>query len=156
MTEKVCQLDEEEQTGKVRKGRKAIPDSKMPDLGWDATEELNTQDTPSITTENTEETAKTVQVLPETITAIAILIVTFLETLRPQLQKILQIGKNTVQAVLIVTRTTSRNISRNSQRTANRNQANTTNRTTKQKLNDDSDELYQPCHIPTPQDSDNQ
>ena len=156
MTEKVCQLDEEEQTGKVRKGRKAIPDSKMPDLGWDATEELNTQDTPSITTENTEETAKTVQVLPETITAIAILIVTFLETLRPQLQKILQIGKNTVQAVLIVTRTTSRNISRNSQRTANRNQANTTNRTTKQKLNDDSDGLYQPCHIPTPQDSDNQ
>ena len=76
MTEKVCQLYEEEQTGKVRKGRKAIPDSKMPDLGWDATEELNTQDTPSITTENTEETAKTVQVLPETITAIAILIVT--------------------------------------------------------------------------------
>ena len=156
MTEKVCQLDEEEQTGKVRKGRKAIPDSKMPDLGWDATEELNTQDTPSITTENTEETAKTVQVLPETITAIAILIITFLETLRPQLQKILQIGKNTVQAVLIVTRMTSRNISRNSQRMANRNQANTTNKTTKQKLNDDSDGLYQPCHIPTPQDSDNQ
>ena len=141
---------------KSQKRQKAIPDSKMPDLGWDATEELNTQDTPSITTENTEETAKTVQVLPETITAIAILIITFLETLRPQLQKKLQIGKNTVQAVLIATRTTSRNISRNSQRTANRNQANTTNRTTKQKLNDDSDGLYQLCHIPIPQDSDNQ
>ena len=47
MTEKVCQLYEEEQVGKVRQGKKAIPDSKMPDLGWDATEELETQDTVS-------------------------------------------------------------------------------------------------------------
>ena len=107
MTEKVCQLYEEEQIGKGRKGRKAILDSKMPDLGWDATEELNTQDTPSITTENTEKIAKTVQVLPETITAIIILIVTFLETLRPHFQEILQIGKDTAQAVSIATRTMS-------------------------------------------------
>ena len=77
-----------EKSDKARK-----PDSKMPDLGWDATEELETQDILSTTTENTEETVKTVQVLPEMITAIAILIVTFLETLRPQLQEILQIGK---------------------------------------------------------------
>ena len=109
MSEKVCQLYEEEQIGKVRQGRKAIPDNKMPDLGWDTTEELNTQDTPSIATENTEEIAKTVQVLPETITAIAILIITFLETLRPQLQEILQIRKNTAEAVLIATRTMSQN-----------------------------------------------
>ena len=33
MTEKVCQLYEEEQTGKVREGRKAVPSSKMLDLG---------------------------------------------------------------------------------------------------------------------------
>ena len=79
MTEKVCQLYEEEQIGKVRQGKKAIPDSKMPDLGWDATEELETQNILSTTTENTGEMAKTVQVLPETITAIAILIVTFLD-----------------------------------------------------------------------------
>ena len=37
MTEKVCQLYEEEQVGKVRSGRKAIPDSKMLDVGWDIT-----------------------------------------------------------------------------------------------------------------------
>ena len=30
MTEKGCQLYEEEQVGKVRQGKKAIPDSKMP------------------------------------------------------------------------------------------------------------------------------
>ena len=35
MTEKVCKLYEEEQTGKTREGRKAVPTSKMPDLGWD-------------------------------------------------------------------------------------------------------------------------
>ena len=38
MTEKVCQLFEEEQRGKVREGRKAVPSSKMPDLGWDIAE----------------------------------------------------------------------------------------------------------------------
>ena len=34
MTEKVCQLYEEEQVGKLREGRKAVPKNKMPDLGW--------------------------------------------------------------------------------------------------------------------------
>ena len=109
ISEKVCQLYEEEQIGKVRQGRKAIQDNKMPDLGWDTTEELNIQDTLNTTTKDTEETARTVQVLPETITAIVILITTFLETLRPRLQEILQIGKNTAQAILITTRTMSRN-----------------------------------------------
>ena len=35
MTEKVCQLYEEEQVGKLREVRKAVPSSKMPDLVWD-------------------------------------------------------------------------------------------------------------------------
>ena len=92
MSKKVCQLYEEEQIVKVRQGRKAIPDNKMPDLGWDAMEELNTQDIPSITTKGTEKTAKT-----------------FLEILRPQLQEIFQIGKNMAQAILIATGSTSKN-----------------------------------------------
>ena len=109
MTEKVSQLYEEEQIGKVRQGRKAIPDKKMPNLGWDTMEEVNTYDTPSTTTKDTVKKtntvevkkANTVQVLPETtITGIAILIVTFLETLRPQLQKLFQIGKNIAQTIL--------------------------------------------------------
>ena len=45
MTEKVCQMYEEEQIGKVRSGRKTIPDSKMPDLGWDTTEQIEAQET---------------------------------------------------------------------------------------------------------------
>ena len=102
--------------------------------------------------------SQTVQVLPDTITAIAILIVTFLESLRPQIQEIFQIGKNTVQALLIATgttshngflkrtikayrkavqaikhviRTTSHNTLTNPQRTENRNQAQSANRTTR-------------------------
>ena len=38
MTEKVCKLYEEEQIGKARQGRKAVPTNKMPDLGWDIAE----------------------------------------------------------------------------------------------------------------------
>ena len=38
MTDKVCQLYEEEQIGKVREGRKAVPNSKIPELGWDIAE----------------------------------------------------------------------------------------------------------------------
>ena len=38
MTEKVCKLYEEEQIGKTREGRKAVPTSKMPDRGWDIAE----------------------------------------------------------------------------------------------------------------------
>ena len=82
MTEKVCQLYEEEQIGKVRQGRKAIPANKMPNLGWDAMEEVNTYDTPNKMTKDTAKKTSmvqvkktnTMQVLPE-----AIMIVTFLE-----------------------------------------------------------------------------
>ena len=34
ITEKICQLYKEEQMGKVREGRKAVPANKMPELGW--------------------------------------------------------------------------------------------------------------------------
>ena len=44
MTEKVCQLYEEEQLGKTREGRKAVPANKMPELGWDIAETLETQE----------------------------------------------------------------------------------------------------------------
>ena len=58
MTEKVCQLYKEEQIGKVRNGRKAIPDSKMLDLGWDATEEIETQRKENETTPTTKENTR--------------------------------------------------------------------------------------------------
>ena len=44
MTEKVCKLYEEEQTGNTREGRKVVPNSKMPDLAWDIAETQLTQE----------------------------------------------------------------------------------------------------------------
>ena len=44
MTEKVCQLYEEEQLRKTREGRKAVPANKMPELGWDIAETLEIQE----------------------------------------------------------------------------------------------------------------
>ena len=34
MTDKICQMDEEEQVNKIRNGRKLVPDNKMPNLSW--------------------------------------------------------------------------------------------------------------------------
>ena len=183
MTEKVLQLYEEEQVGKVREGKKAIPDSKIPDLGWDATEELETQETVSTPTENAKEIEITVQILPETITAIAILILASLETIKPQLQEILKIGKTTAQAVSLATRTascnrffkgitktyrkavqavthmirtTSHNSQPNHQRIANENHFHTDNWTTKRNLKDEYDRSYHPYCTITPRNNYNQ
>ena len=35
MTEKICNMYEEEQVGKTREVRKAVPANKMPDLRWE-------------------------------------------------------------------------------------------------------------------------
>ena len=34
MTDKICQMYEEEQVNKIRNGRKLVPDNKMPNLSW--------------------------------------------------------------------------------------------------------------------------
>ena len=71
MTEKICQLYEEEKVGKIRSGRKTIPDNKMPDLGWDATEKIepvSKKDRQTHTPgkiQEISETETTAQVLPE-------------------------------------------------------------------------------------------
>ena len=91
MTEQVCQLYKEEQVGKVRNGKKAISDNKMPDLGWDTTKELEVQEISQV--------EHTVPMLPETIIAVIILIVTFLENIKDYLQKIPQAVKSMTKAV---------------------------------------------------------
>ena len=133
--------------------------------------------------ENTEEKENTIQIFPETITTIALLIITFLRTLKPQLKKLLKIGKRTKQVVLVIMRTishnkypkettktyrittqvitgttkmTSCNSLPNHQETTNRNQDHRDNWTAKQKLYDNFDRLYQPYYTPTPEKSDNQ
>ena len=98
MTEKVCQLYEEEQIGKVRSGRKAIPDSKMPDLGWDITEQIETQETSQMD--------NSVAIALEIVSTIIILIVTFLISIKTCIQ---EKAKEISQAVKKMTRTISCN-----------------------------------------------
>ena len=66
MTEKVCQLYEEEQLGKTREGRKAVPANKMPELGWDIAEILEIQ-------EKRQKTNNTPLALRTTVTIIIII-----------------------------------------------------------------------------------
>ena len=66
MTEKVCQLYKEEQLGKTREGRKAVPANKMPELGWDTAEVLEIQ-------ENRQKTNNTPLALRTIVTIIIII-----------------------------------------------------------------------------------
>ena len=66
MTEKVCQLYEEEKIGKTREGRKAVPANKMPELGWDIAETLEIQ-------ENRQKTNNTPLALRTIVTIIIII-----------------------------------------------------------------------------------
>ena len=100
MTEKVSQLYEEEQGGKLREGRKAVPSSIMPDLGWDIAE---------IQLQERNKAEKT-QELPETVTlrtvvplkmriTIAILLITLLRILNSYIQEIPKITRKVAQTV---------------------------------------------------------
>ena len=99
MTEKVCKLYEEEQTGKTREGRKAVPTSKMPDLGWDIAEtqliqEVQKDNSPNMT-------------LPlQTLVTIIILIIAIVKQATTQIK---EIAKKAVQATENTIKEASRN-----------------------------------------------
>ena len=82
MTEKICQLYEEEQVGKVREGRKAVPTNKMSELGWDIAE----TDTQTITKTKQLDNQQMPHILQIMIT-IAILIAAVLEFTKTHIQK---------------------------------------------------------------------
>ena len=94
MTEKVCKLYEEEQTEKTREGRKAVPTSKMPDLGWDIAEtqliqEVQKESSPNMT-------------LPlQTLITIIILIIAIVKQMTTQIKEIakkaVQVTENTIK-----------------------------------------------------------
>ena len=67
MTEKVCKLYEEEQTEKTREGRKAVPTSKIPDLGWDIAQTVDRNSKESIW-HNTSD-IKSIQEIPKSLKA---------------------------------------------------------------------------------------
>ena len=94
MTEKVCKLYEEEQIGKTREGRKAVPTSKMPDLGWDITE---TQLIQEVQKENSPNMTPPLQ----TLVTIIILIVAIVKQMTTQIKEIakkaVQVTENTIK-----------------------------------------------------------
>ena len=157
MTEKVCKLYEEEQIGKTREGRKAVPTSKMPDLGWDIAETQLIQ-------ENQKKNNPNLTTPLQTLIMIIILIIAILKQLITQIKEItkraVQVMENTIEeashnklfqkikdfhrttilAITIVTNTTNRT---NCSGQAQINNRNIQNSPGTRKLNDEYDELYQ-------------
>ena len=100
MTEKICQLYEEEQVNKCREGRKAIPKNKMPDLGWDIAEtQLQTLDNTEKSQEPTEGTTP-ISVPLQTIITVTVLITTILQHMTAGIQGLM---RKTTQAVNFAT-----------------------------------------------------
>ena len=98
MTEKVCQLYEEEQIGKVREGRKAVPSNKMPELGWNIAEtQLHKEGEQA---EYQESTQINSQQTPRPLQAI---ITTIMEHIRTYIQEIPTVARKTMQALKFVT-----------------------------------------------------
>ena len=89
MTEKVCKLYEEEQIGKIREGRKTVPTSKMPDLGWNIAETQLIQ-------ENQKENNSKLTTPLQTLIMIIILTIAILKQIITQIK---EIAKRAVQAM---------------------------------------------------------
>ena len=94
MTEKVCKLYEEEQTGKMREGRKAVPTNKMPDLGWDIAETQLIQ-------ENQKENNPNMTPPLQTLITIIVLVIAILKQMITQIEEIakraVQVMENTIK-----------------------------------------------------------
>ena len=103
MTDNVCQLNEEEQMGKIREGRKTEPNSKMPELGWDIAEtQLQSGYEPTGYQESTQTNSQQTPHPLQAIIAIAVIIATILEHIRMHIQEIPEILRKTTQAVKLV------------------------------------------------------
>ena len=110
MTEKVCQLYEEKQTGKVREGRKAVPSSKMPDLGWDIAETQLKTDGRKMEVQKNAETNNSLTALPlQVMIAIAIIITAILEHIIAYVKEIPGAANKAAQVVKSTTTKASRN-----------------------------------------------
>ena len=102
MTEKVCKLYEEEQVGKTREGRKAVPANKMPNLGWDIAEtQLFQKDQGNNDTHMT--------LILHTVITITIMLATFLEHITACAKKIPTLAEKIAQAVKSTITKASRN-----------------------------------------------
>ena len=110
MTEKVCQLYEEEQIGKVREGRKAVPSSKMPHLGWDIAETQLQKDYKQLEVQENSASCTPHKTLPlQAMITIIVIIATILENNLAYFQEIPETMRKAAQAVTATTTRISRN-----------------------------------------------
>ena len=148
MTEKVCKIYEEEQAGKTREGRKAVPISKMPDRGWDIAETQLTLEAPKENNSN-------MTPLRRTLVTVIVLIMAIVKQTTAGIKKVTQVieashnritenirdfHRNETSVITIATNTTDR--------TYHKETAQIYNKTTKYfpgtpKPNDEYDESYQ-------------
>ena len=91
MTEKVCKLYEEEQAGKTREGRKAVPNSKMPDLAWDIAET-------KLTLEAQKENNSNMTPLLQTLVTIIILIIAIVKQTTAVIKKVTKKAAQVIEA----------------------------------------------------------
>ena len=99
MTEKVCKLYEEEQTRKTREGRKAVPNTKMPNLAWDIAETQLTQEAKKENNPN--------MTLPlQTLVTVIILLIAIVKQTTTQIKKI---AKKATQVIENATQEASHN-----------------------------------------------
>ena len=92
MMEKVCKLYEEEQVGKTRGGRKAVPTNKMPDLGWDIAETRLVQ-------ENQGNNDSHMTPPLQTLITVIIMLIAILEHITTYIKEIPKLAKKMAQAV---------------------------------------------------------
>ena len=92
MTEKLCKLYKEEQVGKTREGREAVPANKMPELGWDIAETELLQETQR--NKNTHMT-----LILQTIIVITILLATFMKHIATYTMRIPKMAEKIAHAV---------------------------------------------------------
>ena len=110
MTEKVCQLYEEEQIGKVREGRKAVLSSKMPHLGWDIAETQLQKDCKQIEVQENSTSYTLHKTIPlQIMITIIIIIATILENIIAYFQEIPETRRKAAQAVKATTTKIGRN-----------------------------------------------
>ena len=94
MTEKVCKLYKEEQTGKTREGRKSVPNSKMLDLAWDIAETQLIHGTQKENNPN-------MTPLLQTLVTVIILTITIVTQITTQIKRM---AKKTMQVIENVTK----------------------------------------------------
>ena len=87
MTEKICKLYEGEQIGKMREGRKTVPTSKMPDLGWNIAETQLIQ-------ENQKENNSNLTPPLQTLIMVIILIIAILKQMITQIKETAKKGRS--------------------------------------------------------------